>query len=422
MITDLHRSLSPTDTLLSARRALYRMAVDFLAQPRHRDALSGSAGAALLDSPFLHRAVLDAMVGDDAMLSDHDLERANRIAARAVHVVAGGCDIPVLAEPDADSVLDDVLRMLDGDSGSHAQFLTPRDEERFLAGLHMVQEGLDLATATVPTLLRDLLPHVCMIAMLDGAGTNAVHSASLREYPGLIITGGPGTALEAAEMIIHEAAHQKLFDMALVLDVLRPESDTAPAFAPPWRAPAVTWPLEQALAAFHAYSCLAEFADALDAAHPPSELHAASLLPEARRRSVLIGSWLVAQSPYLGLDARAVVGGLLAVEVSQGHASAPRPLVGATAVTVDPNLRVDVLAAPGPVLVGRSARPPDFYFLGPDSGRVLELLRGRQPVDSAISTFARERGLGRSDAHAVVTSILSDLAALDLISVTDTIR
>lgn len=416
MITDLHRSLSPTDTLLNARRALYGMAVDFLAEPRREPTTAGPA-TTLIDSPLLHRAVRDAVVSN-GRLAERDLERARRLAARAVHVAAAGCRIPVLSEPDADTVLDDVLRTLDGGSGTHARFLTPRHGNRFDADLRTVQDGLDLAVATVPDLAHDLLPHVCMIAMLDSADTNTVHSASLREYPGLIFTGGPGTPVEAAEMIIHEAAHQKLFDLALVLDMLGPESDACPPFSPPWRAPGVSWPLEQCLAAFHAYRCLAEFTDTLGDACAPSAVHPGSLLPDARRRSASIGRWLVERSPYLGLDARRLVGGLLGVEIPTMYVPAPPPLPSAAAVTVDPSLRLDVLATPGPVLVGRSARPHDFYFLGPDSGRVLELLRVSR-LDGTISAFARERGIRRPDAQAIVTSILSDLAALNLVSVTD---
>lgn len=417
MIPELHRLLSSTPTLLRARRALYGMAIDFLSDDGHRASLVPLADRSeVVDSPLLHRAVHDAMATGGA-LRVSDLARVIQVARGTTHIASSDCRVPVLTEPAADVLLGDVLRTLsNGDDGSPAHFLTPERGDRFTRGLRRLQEGVDLAETTCPALLRDLLPHVSLIAMLDDSQAAGVHSASLRDYPGLVLTGGPGTALEAAEVIVHEAAHQKFFDLALVHDVLGPESDTCPTFAPPWREAGTRWPLEQCLAAFHAYNCLAEFADGLGRAVAPHALHSGSLLPHAPLRSRVIGHWLTDRSTFLGRDARVLVGGLLGVEVPTTYAPAPS-MIDPAAVTVDPSLRLDFDVEAGPVLVGRSERPHDFYFLGPDSGLVLELLRIHRPLDATILAFARERGIARLDAQKIVTSVLSDLAALDLVSV-----
>ena len=111
-----------------------------------------------------------------------------------------------------------------------------------------------------------------------------VVSASSRHVPGLVLLR-PGGPLDVAEALIHEAAHQRLFDMAITRDLLRADADGQPGFPPSWRR--VVWPVEQTLAAFHAYACLAELSRAVPAAERIASLGPHSVLPEAPDEKVV---------------------------------------------------------------------------------------------------------------------------------------
>jgi antitoxin (DNA-binding transcriptional repressor) of toxin-antitoxin stability system len=413
-IPDLHARLSGPEALLGARRALCRMAVRLLAD-------GASAGDILrstdvLDSPLLRHAVHRALAAGGAPLRC-DVAGAGALAASPDRVDAAGFSIAVASHPNAARVLAGVLDRLGGGQ-QRMSVLTGASGPRFSETLDRVRAGVEVALTASPALLHDLLPHVTLIALLDQAA--GVQSASLREFPGIVLVAEPRSPLAAAEMLVHEAAHQKFFDLALVHDLLDVHSDACPPFTPPWRDPGTRWPIEQSLAALHTYACLAQLAVDVERVLGPQPVGPGSLLPEAAERVRVIGGWLLAHSAYLAPDARFLVDGLLGLEAQPAPVRTEgRSILDSRRVTVDPSLRIDLDAAPGRVLVARSAQRCEFYFLDPDSGLLLDLLRD-MPLPAAVGAFASRRQLQRSDAEQRAGSILPQLAAADLVSIDKT--
>jgi hypothetical protein len=175
----------------------------------------------------------------------------------------------------------------------------------FPAASALVVAGLELAASISSSLVDDLLPHVAGFAMITGAEHGRLGSASLRDYPGLIVLPRPSSALEVAEALVHEGAHQLLFDLCVTCTMLGTSDSATPTFRPSWSpASRPTWPLAQALAAFHAYTCLATFFQLINASDASTVVHDSSLLPQAAQRADEIGGWLVHHSEHLGTDGR----------------------------------------------------------------------------------------------------------------------
>jgi len=412
-IPELHARLSQPEDLLRARRALCRMAMQLLAADEDRTSLNECVRSpALLDSPLLRHAVHEALAAGAP--SRCDWVGVRTLANGPRRLTVAELSVAVVSHPDARHMLADVLSRFGG-GPTAMSLLTASSEPRFSRDLTSLTAGLELALTASSAMIHDLLPHVSLVAILNDAA--GVRSASLREYPGLVLVASPQSALAAAEMLVHEAAHQKFFDLALVHDLLNTVSDTCPPFAPPWHHAGTLWPIEQTLAALHTYACLAQLARDVDGTPGQQPVDARSLLPAAPERVDVIGQWLIAHSAYLGPDARFLVNALLNLEPTYAQQeSDSRSEPNNAVVRAHPCLHIDLDAASGRVLVGRSEQPYDFYFLDPDSGLLLELLRERQ-LEQAIRDFARRRHLDRRQAERLTASILPRLATAGLISV-----
>ena len=169
-------------------------------------------------------------------------------------------------------------------------------------------EGLRFALNVASDLVSDLLPHVVLLAVVRTSVASRLGSASLREFPGLIVLPEPDSALEVAEALVHEGAHVKFFDMAMTCSLL--VAGGTCRFRPPWASrDAAAWPFEQTVAAYHAYCCLAAFYEAL-CRWGAFDLHDHSLLPHAQGRADVIGDFLLDCGADLGPDGQALVGGL----------------------------------------------------------------------------------------------------------------
>ena len=90
---------------------------------------------------------------------------------------------------------------------------------QFAAVVHTLTSGIELAVSVAPELALDLLPHVALFAVVDSECSGQLGSASLREFPGLILLPEPRSSVEVAEALIHEGAHQKFFDLAMTRSV-----------------------------------------------------------------------------------------------------------------------------------------------------------------------------------------------------------
>ena len=242
------------------------------------------------------------------------------------------------------------------------------DDDRVIDVWTTLIEGVQLALRLAPELAGDLLPHISVFAVVRSGDSDRLGSASAREYPGLIVVPEPTSALEVAEAVIHEGAHQKFFDIDLSKGVLPPPSSTAPRYLPSWAAPGgPSWPLEQTFAAFHAYVCLGVLARAATAAFGlTSEMPPHSLLPFAPRRAAEIGEWLLGQDEILGHAGRQLLRLLLGRR--------PLPASGTTARPAPEELRpasADVIRRCGSqTLIARRGQAVELYWRddAPDLG------------------------------------------------------
>jgi HEXXH motif-containing protein len=248
----------------------------------------------------------------------------------------------------------------DLDSGLHV--LASFDQGFDTAFAHLCG-GVELLVELVPHLARDLIRHVVLLAVLRGHSAAALGSASAREFPGLVMIPEPASDLEVAEAIVHEGAHQKFFDLAVTRELLVVPRSRPPMFQPTWATAAPLWPVEQAVAAFHAYCCLAALFDEVEK-RDKLQLHTFSLLPVASDRAREIGVWLGKNGECLGLDGRRFVAELSAAPIgSLAFVPGLRPRTS----TIPENGEDVVVRRCGTrILVARRAQPIELSWLCTD--------------------------------------------------------
>jgi hypothetical protein len=243
--------------------------------------------------------------------------------------------------------------------------LTEADGHRYQAAATHIRNGLRQLRDTGAARADDLLPHISLLVVLDQEASAGLISASSRLFPGLILLNEPTCALEVAEALIHEGAHQKLFDLAITRNFLGADTTADRSFNPSWSTR--QWPVEQALAGFHAYACLAEFAQDMTQPTGQRTFGPHSLLPVARQRSAEIGRWLLTEQQSLGSDAT-----WLLHNVIGNQAEPARTFTESCALA--PQLRITHVAATGRVLVGRPGTPPELYWLDSDAANLVSQL------------------------------------------------
>lgn len=410
-IVQAHAALSSTATLLSARRAVYQLAAEGLGLLDGPPA-AGSDVPPAVDNPLFRNAVHMGLTSVGA--SEDRQGRLHRWPLGGWFLEFGTRRIPVLSAHDADTLLTDVLSALTSDPVS---FLTEGDGSRFDAAFATLQQGVALAGAASPAIAADVLAHVSLVAVLrrDDPVVPVV-SASLREFPGMLVLVEPRHAHEAAEAVMHEAAHSRFFDMAIVHDLLPPDCDVLEHWEPSWR-PGVRWPVEQVVAALHAYSVLSEFADDLRSSGrnvPPWEN---TLLPHAAERAREIGDWVDGRLAMLGRDASAFVNGLRGQPAARDlRPTKPAADAHGLGLRVLDGLRVTSVDGGGAVAsVGIPAR---LFVLGSDSGLVLSSLIEHEqddPIRAAVTAYSRRRRVSRGEAAEAVRGILASLSAMSLV-------
>ncbi|MDQ4092783.1 MAG: HEXXH motif-containing putative peptide modification protein [Actinomycetota bacterium] len=411
----MHAAIAPLDALQRERRGLYQLAIELLApgspQPLDPD---------VIDSPLARHRIGDALAGRTRLL------RSTLVGISALAATSSGTQNPrVASRPEAKALLAEALDTvgleLDRQQAACRQpeLLTHADGERFTSALAVLRKGVALARSASSELIEDLLAHVALVGIIDPLRAGRLASASPRTFPGLVLLKGPASAIEVAEALVHEGAHQKLFDLAITRDLLNADSDRCPPFHPPWAPEERRWPLEQALAAWHAYACLARFAHGARVMAGQRAVGPDSLLPVANERSKLIGQWLLDNGDYLGSDAHWLLDGLIgrrprasrAVESWPGPAAAPV----VSDYVIDTPLELRRCGSPDRVLVGRPSRPPQLYWVSDDAAVLLELL-GRRPLDEVVTTFAQRWGMQRLEATHQLTTMLTDLSVSGLVT------
>lgn len=256
-IPAVHAGIASPAVLLRERRMLYQLAAEML---EGND--GGGLAADVLDSPLARNRIGDALAGRASLVCS-ELAGINAVAGNGVR--EAGCP-RVISRPDANTRLAAALDTVMAEMGRQEatcgslRLLTEADGERFISAVAALDHGVTLARSVSPELIDDLLAHIALVGIVNPQHAGRLASASSRKFPGLVLLESPRSEIEAAEALVHEGAHQKLFDLAITRDFLDVDSDRCRPFHPPW-AQGRSWPLEQTLAACHAYACLARFAD-----------------------------------------------------------------------------------------------------------------------------------------------------------------
>ncbi len=354
----LHAQVSPVAELVDRRRATYRAAASLAAG----DGAAGDLAPEVVDNPMV-RGHLGEVISGTADLDPAALYSVDAMVTPAGAVPVAGRRVRIASAAAAPSSLSPAVARIGAELSRHGE---PGLDTTVLTGATpgwpsaaaALRDGLAMAHRVAPALVADLLPHVALFALLDRARAGRLGSASAREYPGLIVVPTPDRPVEAAEAFVHEAAHQKLFDLAIVGSIFADDYRYAPSFTPPWAdGQSAPWPFEQVVAACHAYACLAAFWSV--AAGAAGDLHPFSLMPAAADRKAILADWLVDRARFLGRDGRLLVGGLAGAEIPvEPLASPPRPEPSANGARV----AVEVRRCGSWKLVMRWTRPAEITW------------------------------------------------------------
>lgn len=123
----------------------------------------------------------------------------------------------------------------------------------------VLRAGVDLLAALVPRLAASVAEHVHLVAVVRPA--DRALSASNAAVPGAVFLAGGALSdrLSAAEGVLHEATHLRLYELALYRRLYA--EHPAKTITPPWYGAesggGLAWPVDRALAAFHVYVHLA---------------------------------------------------------------------------------------------------------------------------------------------------------------------
>jgi hypothetical protein len=410
-IPAMHAAIAEPSALQRERRALYQLAAELL---EHGD--PPVLDIDVIDSPLARHRIGDALAGH-AILVSSTLVGINALTASS----SAAHDLRVVSRPEANTLLAAALRTVGAELETAfcpPALLTEADGERFTAALAMLRNGVALARSVSAELIDDLLAHIALIGVLDPEFAGRLVSASPRAYPGLVLLKAPRSSIAVAEALVHEGAHQKLFDLAITHDLLSADSDRCPPFHPPWAPQQRRWPLEQTLAACHAYACLARFGDEADATTGSCPASPESLLPVAMQRCKILGDWLLDQGDHLGVDAHVLLDGLIGRRPSTARTAASRSSAVATDYIIDTPLEFRRCGSPDRVLVGRPSQPPQLYWVTDDAATVLKLLR-HESLDDVAHTFAQRWSIQQLDATDRLSGLLSDLYETGLVKIRD---
>ncbi len=410
----MHAAIAAPGALRRERRALYQLATELLecGSPQVLD-------TDIIDSPLARHRIGDALAGRTT-LAHSTLVGIDAVAAAG----SGTHELRVASRPEADTLLGPAWETIEAQLGRQElgsgppRLLTEADGARFTSALALLDGGVALARSVSPGLIDDLLAHIALVGFLDPNRAGRLVSASPRAVPGLVLLKGPRSSIEVAEALIHEGAHQKLFDLAITHDLLNASSDRCPPFHPPWAPAGRLWPLEQTLAACHAYVCLARFGVDLNLVddvktHP---LDPESLLPVASQRREILGQWLLDKGDHLGADAHRLLDGLIGRCPRNSPTTGNLP-DGATVpdYVIDPRLKVRRCGSPDRVLIGRASSPPQLYWVSNDAAELVELL-GHRPLTEIVHEFADRWQVPQFNAAARLTGMLSDLHTSGLVT------
>ncbi|KAA9166898.1 HEXXH motif domain-containing protein [Amycolatopsis acidicola] len=363
--TTVHAALAPASALLAERRTLYQLAVEVLAPGRPR------LSAEELDNPLFRFQVGEALAGRASFdpgaefgLTDVTTELGSGQAR--LKLVSGA------AASERFAAGMKVIHAQGGQPGPPPRLLTEEAGKPFHDSLRIAEAGLAKAREISPALAEDLLPHTDLLAVLDPSTSGGLVSASSRLFPGLILIDRPECPYDVAEALIHEGAHQKFFDLAITHDFLGADIARDRIFHPSWSG--AKWPVEQVIAAFHAYACLAQFAEDVARSGETSELGANSLLRTARERETEIGRWLLDAEDALEIDARWLLRTFLREDTESIRPKASADMAPNGRYVLNPLVKMARMAGTGRVLLAQPGNPPSLHWIDGEAVDVVDRL------------------------------------------------
>lgn len=355
----VHAQIGPADEVINQRRTLYSTVFDMVTGGR----TDPDTDIDLLDSPAVRGNLGEVLGGHGPHRPEVCVPLDGLVEPQFTRTIRG-FQIRLASTTAVAPALRGALICIGAALASHGNdpdlaFLIDPEHPATNSAFSRIVDGVRLAVRVAPEMALDILPHVSMFAVLTTGGSSRLGSASAREYPGVILIPQPESAIEVAEALIHEGAHQKFFDLATTRALFGP----MPAehwFIPSWATGgAPGWPIEQAFAAWHAYTCLAAFATTVLAEN--HDLPAFSLLPYAEGRAAEIGDWLLANGAALGRDGHSLL----------FHALGRFPVDSCRQLDVtihDLGFKPDspewIVRSPrGRTLLARHVTPPEFYWI-----------------------------------------------------------
>jgi hypothetical protein len=371
--TAVHAALAPVNALLAERRALYQLAVELYAPDRP------PMPDTQLDNPLFRFRVGEALAGRGAFDPTID----DRLDGLTDELNAGPAQLGVVSASESNDRFAQAMRLIheqSGAPGAPPRLLTEADGEAFRESIAVVRAGLAKVREVSPDLSDDLLPHSRLLAVLDPGTSGGLVSASSRLFPGLILLDKPSCPYDVAEALIHEGAHQKFFDLAITHDFLGADLSGDRFFHPSWSG--AKWPVEQVIAAFHAYACMAQFAEDVIRAGEVDLLGKNSLLLSAREREAEIGQWMLEAEEALESDARWFLRTFLRQEEPPVRSTRAEAVVLEGNYQLDPLVRVSRIGDTGRVLLARPGNPPALLWLNGPAGKLVDQL-GTTPFSSS---------------------------------------
>ena len=359
-----HEFFGDPAALVAQRRAVYAVAAQLLT---HNE--STEPPAEVLDNPLVRGHLGEVLSGASAF-SEARLRPVTDLVASGYSMGFRDGVVRLASSDIVNGALRGPLALIATEIGRHGDdswepVLVTAADARTPDVWAILVEGVQLALRVTPELTSDLLPHISLFAIVRSAGFDRLGSASAREYPGLIVLPEPSCPLEVAEALMHEGAHQKFFDVAMSRAILVAPAGDEPRFRPSWAtSEAPDWPLQQAFAAFHAYTCLGAFFDAVQAhLHAGLAVHAHSLLPYSQERAAEIGGWLLDESACLGWQGRPLLDLLLGRQPTEAGPAAPGWTNEPSMATADVTRRFG-----SQTLVACRADPVELYWLDVQAG------------------------------------------------------
>ena len=416
-IPAVHAAIAPVSTLVRDRRRLYQVAAELVC-PGAPSRLEYD----VTDSPIARHHIGNALAGGPSPNSAALIKIADAVGEHG-RVEAGASELVIASRPDADGLLAEALDAVGEEldrqqaASGRLRLVTEAAGERFDRALEVLRAGVALARSTSHELIDDLLPHITLVGIIDPQHAGRLGSASPRRHPGLVLLEGPHSSIDAAEALVHEGAHQKLFDLAITHDLLADRSEECPPFHPPWMPADRRWPLEQTLAAGHAYACLARLARDLNVSRGDQVIAASSLLPVANERCGMAIEWLLEMGGHLGADAHTLLEGLSGIEAHPAALMMECPFRVDNGYTVAPRLQLHRCEDADRVLVSCPTQPPELFWVDADAARTLELLACK-PLGDVVAALADQWGVEHSAAADRLAPLLRKLYNSGLVTTT----